>query len=348
MARLYSNRGSKKHPAMKNKIIIEGFWNIGKSTLAQILSQEFGYSIIKEPDHLKNRVVQGDIDQWYIAEHLNNQKLFFKNESQRLISERSILSSAAFLYAKENKNVSNILKDFILYYQKSRPLIVFLYAEKATIRELAKNIQNFDVEKLLQNELFIERYEAFFKNILPFVYGIIPIFIKIDKAGKRKIPSEIKNDIIKVFECDRLAQVNIVCFKSEKEPLFLLLKRNPMKGGFWQTITGGVKINQTLGEALLSELKEELNLKLRPNNLLSTQYSFCFMGTEGYELNEYVFGYRLKKAENFTLSIEHTDYQFVSIRNAGRLLKYENNKEAVKKVYEVIKKHREGVSHPML
>ncbi len=323
---------------MKNKIIIEGFWNIGKSTLAQILSQEFGHSIFREPDHLKNKVVQGDIDQWYIEEHLKNQKLFFENENHLLISERSILSSAAFLYAKKNKNSSNILKDFILYYQKSRPLVVFLYAEKATIKELAKNILDFDVRKLLQNELFIERYETFFRNVLPFVYGIIPLFIKIDRNGRRKTPSEIKNDIIKALECNRLAQVNIVCFELEKEPLFLLLKRNRMKGGFWQTITGGVKINQTLGEALMSELKEELNLKLRPNNLLNTQYSFSFIGVESYELNEYVFGYRLKKGENFNLSIEHTDYKFVSIGDAGRLLKYETNKEAIKKVYEAIKK----------
>jgi len=39
-----------------------------------------------------------------------------------------------------------------------------------------------------------------------------------------------------------------------------LLKRNFKKGSFWQTVSGGVKQNNTLTETLCIELFEELGL----------------------------------------------------------------------------------------
>jgi len=77
-------------------------------------------------------------------------------------------------------------------------------------------------------------------------------------------------------------------------------------------------------------VKSFLNVKVE--NFLKSDYSFYYIGAEGYELNEYVFGYRLEPSDIVTLSDEHTEFKFVSLDEALGLLKYESNKEALKSV----------------
>ena len=48
----------------------------------------------------------------------------------------------------------------------------------------------------------------------------------------------------------RTTQVEVIVFKMVNgQPLFLLLKRNPRRGGFWQPITGGVHDEEKLPDA---------------------------------------------------------------------------------------------------
>ena len=49
MGRFYSNKNLVKLPKM---IIVEGFWNLGKTTLVKYLSKKLNYEIIPEPCHL--------------------------------------------------------------------------------------------------------------------------------------------------------------------------------------------------------------------------------------------------------------------------------------------------------
>lgn len=321
---------------MKNKIIIEGFWNIGKATLAREISKDCSHLLIMEPNHLGKGIAKNRINSWYVKEHSKNQKVFFKEESA--ILERSIISSAAFFYATGREIDHKILKSFIAVYKKEKPLIVFLYADGKTVEILSKEVRDPTIKKLLKNQIFVKKYEEFYRNILPFLYDIVPVLINVGTISKRKTVKEIKQEIIKAVENNRLAQISVFCYKIEKEPLFLLLKRNAKKGGFWQGITGGVKINQTLQEALFAETQEELGLKLRFRDILETGHSFSFTGSEGYELNEYVFGYRLREGDKFVLSDEHSEYKFVALKEAGNLLKYETNKVAIKKIAKMIKK----------
>jgi len=336
---------------IKNKIIVEGFWNMGKSTLIQNLNEKKEYLIIKEPDHIKSCVPGNiNIDQWYINQHLYNQKRFFRDDKEKIITERSILDGGAFAYIKNKKKreIERLLLNFLKNYKKTKPLVVFLTASTAVIRKRSTRIRSRDVndekiKKLLKKDDFIIKYEKFFREVLPFWYGITPLFINI---GYKKLKSQeqIKNNVILALKNDRIAQINIVCYKFtlKGNPLFLILKRNKKKGGFWQTLSGGIKSSQTIEEAIKMEIKEELNLKIKKESLLQTNYTFHYIGTKGYELNEYVFGYKLDNSDKIRLSKEHTEYRFVGLNEAIRLVKYQNNKILLKKVYNIIKERATG------
>nr|MCU0680409.1 deoxynucleoside kinase [Planctomycetota bacterium] len=59
------------------KIILEGFWGSGKTTLANILKREEKFLFIKEPNHSTEKKGSINIDNWYIKKHqlkINKQK----------------------------------------------------------------------------------------------------------------------------------------------------------------------------------------------------------------------------------------------------------------------------------
>ena len=46
----------------------------------------------------------------------------------------------------------------------------------------------------------------------------------------------------------RIAQVEVIVFKIvDGKPIFLLMKRQPERGGFWQPVTGGVEADEGVG-----------------------------------------------------------------------------------------------------
>lgn len=135
---------------------------------------------------------------------------------------------------------------------------------------------------------------------------------------------------------NRIAQVEIIVYRLvNKEPLFLLLKRIPERGGFWQPITGGVHKNEDLLDAAKRELFEETQIKdyLR---FLSDIYYFEFGSDEDGWLKEYVYGVEIDKNMEPVLSFEHTEKKWCTFNEALDLLKYDTNKEAFNKLYERI------------
>lgn len=134
----------------------------------------------------------------------------------------------------------------------------------------------------------------------------------------------------------RTQQVEIIIFcKDPKgEILFLLLKRNPKKGGFWQPVTGGVEENESIEQAAFRELKEELNIT-NYLQFLDTNYSFTFQGSFG-PLTEYVFGVEIEYGAPYALSEEHTTSQWVSFERALLLLKWDSNRESLRNLYRLL------------
>lgn len=323
---------------IKNKIIIEGFWNIGKTSLAKELVKEFGYKIIHEPNHVEESITC-EIEEWYIVQHQKNLKEFFSHSQQKTILERSILSSAAFLYAtnKFSPVVRKIVSNFINSYKGFRPFIIFLYAQDNKIKLVSKLVKDRKVRDFLTKRDLRKKYDFFFRNILPFEFGITTLFINTERNNHLRSTQDIKIDVVRTMKENRIAQVNLICYKIKNgKPYFLLLKRNSQKGNFWQSITGGVKIGETMNKTLKREFQEEISIKAK-KEFFPVYYSFDYIGQEDYELNEYVFGYKLNIKDKIILSPEHTEYKFVPFKKCVSMLKYKSNKIAFQKIYLMIK-----------
>jgi len=150
-------------------IIIEGFWQIGKTILIKELIKQNKFSLINEPNHLTEAPNIDNPHQWYLKKHLDRQKLarqLMKN-GKRVVMERSLLSSVAFDYAqqgkftKENKSILKKLPEL-----KQFP-IVFLYAKKQFVKKRIQKLKdNFVKDIIVQNKKFYDNYVNFYKNIL--------------------------------------------------------------------------------------------------------------------------------------------------------------------------------------
>jgi 8-oxo-dGTP pyrophosphatase MutT (NUDIX family) len=313
-----------------NNIILEGFWGLGKSTfISDVKSQ---YRVFEEPHHQQegSELSCDDINQWYIQKHVQRFEDFIL-ETQESLLERSILSSLAYQYAK-GKNIeelSGYIKPLQEYKQTQNLLIIVLYTDYS---QLSPDIQSQYTQE------FFDKYYEFYRVYLPIHFGLVANFIKVhDENGTHITSQYIQDQINAVIEHDRVCQANVVCYRIQNnEPEFLVLKRNPEKGSFWQSITGGVHIQGLLFGNALRELEEELFITGKENNLTGTDYVFWYIGKEGYELSEYVFGYKLEDTDEITLSDEHTEYAFLPLDEAIERVKYDGNKEGIRRVCKVI------------
>jgi len=136
---------------------------------------------------------------------------------------------------------------------------------------------------------------------------------------------------------NRIAQVEVIVFKVvNDEILFLLLKRNATRGGFWQSVTGGVNPGEQLIEAVKRELWEETGISefLR---IVDNVYYFEFDTSEYGHLKEYVYGVEVSSNTEIKMSAEHAEMKWCNIAQALELLKYDTNKTAFKNLYDLIK-----------
>lgn len=119
---------------------------------------------------------------------------------------------------------------------------------------------------------------------------------------------------------------------------FLLLLRTPGRGGFWQPLTGGVHVGETLKDCVVREAKEEIGVTIS-NPVLETGYSFTFTES-GRSHSETVFCVEISRSESesIVLSDEHESYRWVSAQQALNLLKWDSNKTGLRRVLETIER----------
>jgi len=132
-------------------------------------------------------------------------------------------------------------------------------------------------------------------------------------------------------------QVEIYLFKKRfnKEPLFLLLKRIPKRGGFWQPITGGLESKETFRQAAIREIKEETGITIIIN-FIDADYKFDF-SDNNQTYKERVWGAQVGEKEKIAISGEHSEYKWVTSQKAlNKYLKWPDNKEGLKKLCEKI------------
>ncbi len=142
----------------------------------------------------------------------------------------------------------------------------------------------------------------------------------------------------------RTIQLECIVFrKKEGKYEFLLLKRIPKKGGFWQPVCGGMeKADNSLIDAAYRELKEEANISKKDIiNVLENIHYFeinknYLTGENIPTIREYVLGFQVKSEINIEIDKniyqEHEEIKWVSFEEALQLLKWENNKDGFKKL----------------
>ena len=137
-------------------------------------------------------------------------------------------------------------------------------------------------------------------------------------------------------------QVGGIIFRERNEVLeFLLLKRIPEKGGFWQSITGEVE-NETLLDAVLRETSEEAGIKTEDIiQIIKNVNHFEYKNTKkDCILTEYVFGLEVNLNQEVRLDKniykEHDEFKWVSLEDALKLLKLKSSKESMKQLVQMI------------
>jgi 8-oxo-dGTP pyrophosphatase MutT (NUDIX family) len=131
---------------------------------------------------------------------------------------------------------------------------------------------------------------------------------------------------------------------------YLIMKRIPSKGGFWQPPCGGLEdSDKSKLDAAFRELKEEANVS-RTDVLRVLEDIHQFVINKHYltsepikPIQEFVFGFEVKKDIDVSISnnidTEHDEIKWVSFEEAMKLLKWKNNKDAFVKIHNKLLKN---------
>ncbi|MCX8010735.1 MAG: NUDIX domain-containing protein [Ignavibacteria bacterium] len=130
----------------------------------------------------------------------------------------------------------------------------------------------------------------------------------------------------------------------KKDIEFLLLKRanNELYPNIWQMVSGSIKNNENTIKTVLRELKEET--KLTPQKLFVAPIVNSFYLAEKDELNLVpVFVCKVNYKDKVQISKEHSDYKWVKLKSAKKLLAWEGQRRAVQIIYDYWIKENESL-----
>ena len=131
-------------------------------------------------------------------------------------------------------------------------------------------------------------------------------------------------------------QVEAILFRRENgRTQYLLLKRTPEREGFWQPVTGGVEEGETRIDALKREVTEETGIKGILGIIEGIHY---FEFSDPYLNKEYVYGVEVSADEKVVIDEkEHSEFRWCSLQETLRLMKWKENKEALKKLNGILR-----------
>jgi 8-oxo-dGTP pyrophosphatase MutT (NUDIX family) len=148
---------------------------------------------------------------------------------------------------------------------------------------------------------------------------------------------------------DRTKQVLCIVYKKEDSIIkYLLLKRIPDKGAFWQPVSGGIEKSEELLTACFREIKEETGITVDKIATIHLDL-FEFTMDKHYLTNEPInpitescFGFEVSKGieVNITNNIypEHDKFEWFEFDQAIEKLKWKENKIALNILNERLKK----------
>jgi len=140
-------------------------------------------------------------------------------------------------------------------------------------------------------------------------------------------------------------QVQCILFRKINGKIqYLLLKRIPSKGRFWQPVTGGLEEGETKIEALKREVREETGIKNIVRIMKDIYYDefWDFFEREGCQrlIKEFAFGVEVFSNDKIVMSGEHSECRWCGFEEALKLLKWKGNKEALEKLNEILSRQK--------
>jgi 2-hydroxy-3-keto-5-methylthiopentenyl-1-phosphate phosphatase len=118
--------------------------------------------------------------------------------------------------------------------------------------------------------------------------------------------------------------------RTDKGPAFLLLKRTPARGGFWQPVSGRMQDLEGLLQTACRELREETGI---PDTVqvMDLAHSFVFYaGGKKYLVRSFALEV---DCQEVALSSEHDEFRWTTYEEAMSLLALRGDKEALHKLY---------------
>jgi 8-oxo-dGTP pyrophosphatase MutT (NUDIX family) len=141
-------------------------------------------------------------------------------------------------------------------------------------------------------------------------------------------------------------KIQAVIFRMEKDgPKFLIMRRiGGMNNDVWQSVTGGVESGETLDETLKREVFEETGI--RPEDIIKYEKIMEFsFESDGTKKNESVFEVEVRPdvvvTDKNNVYKEHDKWDWVEENTAVSMVKWDNNKEAIKKTASKYKIRRQ-------
>jgi dATP pyrophosphohydrolase len=133
--------------------------------------------------------------------------------------------------------------------------------------------------------------------------------------------------------------IEVCIFKFERDrPHYLLLKRREdekIYPGIWQYVTGSLEDDEKAVNGALRELKEETGFQ--PVHFWSVPFENSFYDASNDRIQLVpVFGAQVESGSPPVLSPEHSEYQWLSYREAYKRLVWPGQKEGLRIVHEYI------------
>lgn len=140
-------------------------------------------------------------------------------------------------------------------------------------------------------------------------------------------------EVIKIIEI----ALGVVYRRTPQNELeFLVVKRVPEDGDFWQPITGGIEPGETTLDTVCREVAEEIGIEALlhvSDELLRSEWGAAD-GRPGIDVMHVVeVAYDAEVRLN---PAEHEDHRWLPLEEAELLLKYDNNREALRHAHRYI------------
>ncbi len=120
----------------------------------------------------------------------------------------------------------------------------------------------------------------------------------------------------------------IMFAKSGNDFKFLIIKRVPADGDFWQPLTESLEDGESIEECLRRGVKEELGLD-NIKGVTERLWSFPWENKKGEPNIDLVYGVEISESDEIKINPEeHSEYKWCGFDEAMSLLGKENNKNA--------------------